>query len=96
MPIQVHIEVNGRPIETIHIGRDSGGTNPDDLNTYLVLKKPALEGTRLTSRAFDVEPSYREWTAEGKSFEHRYGDGIETCVRKAIEALEANDNKDNA
>jgi hypothetical protein len=89
MPIQVHIEVNGRPIESIHIGRKSGGTNPNDMNTYLVVKKNAFEGSRFSSRAFADVPSYSEWTEKGVSFTHRYGDGIETCVRKGLEALEA-------
>ena len=89
MPIQVHIEVNGRPIESIHIGRESGGTSAEDLNTYLVVKKDALEGSRFSSRAFAEVPSYSEWTEQGISFTHRYGDGIETCVRKGLEALEA-------
>lgn len=91
MPIQVHIEVNGRPVKSIHISRESGGTSADDVNTYRVIKKDALEGSRFSSRAFAEVPSYSEWTDRGVSFIHRYGDGIETCVRKGLEALEAHD-----
>lgn len=87
MPIQVHIEVNGRPIESIHIGRETGGTDPDDLNTYLVIKRDALNGSKFSSRAYANPPAYNEWTDEGIRFEHRYGDGITVCVEKALKAL---------
>lgn len=74
MPVHVDIRINDRLINQIHIGRVSGGTDVDDINTYL-----AVEGDRPV-----VLP---EWHKRGVSFEHRYGDGAEVCVRKAIEAL---------
>ena len=90
MPIEVYIEVNGRPIESIHIGRESGGTGVDSVNTYRVLRLPALDGTRERSRSYAPGPAYREWL-KGVTFEHTYGDGIEICVEKGLAALNAVD-----
>lgn len=74
MPIHVDIRINDNLINTIHIGRASGGgTKPDDINSYYV-----VEGKR---------PEYIENWFEGAQFQHRYGDGAEICVKKAIEAL---------
>lgn len=89
MPIQVYIEVNGKPIKTVHIARDSGmGTNPDDVNTYLVVPRDALGGTSHTSQRYDLDmPRFSEWVNEGLPFQHRYGDGLEVCVEKALHAL---------
>jgi hypothetical protein len=93
MPIQVHIEINGNPIETIHIGRDSGLPVADSLNTYLVLKREALSGTSRTSRAYDPTlPSFKEWTEKGIPFTHLYGDGLTVCVEKALKALNNDEN----
>lgn len=74
MPIHVDIRINDRLINQIHIGRLEGGTNPDDINVYL-----AVEGEQPV-----VLP---EWHKRGAPFEHRYGDGAEICVKKAIEVL---------
>ena len=74
MPLSIDIAINGRPIETLHIGRAKGGTRPDDVNDYLVVRssKPVHE---------------LKWVEEGTPFTHRYGDGVEACVAKAIAAL---------
>lgn len=74
MPIRVNIDINGHPIEQLHIGRAQGGTSPDDVNTYL-----AVLGTRPTSA--------EDWQERGTEFTHRYGDMALICVQKAIEAL---------
>jgi len=73
MPIQVQIQVNYKTVQTINIGRLSGGTEPDDLNMYSAVVSPR-------------HPSINQWN-RGKKFVHRYGDGLETCVRKALERL---------
>jgi len=62
---------------TLHIGRVHGGTHADDWNTYAV-----VDGSEPQSNA--------EWLA-GAGFEHRYGDGAEVCVMKAIDAMRKND-----
>ncbi len=76
MPIHVDIRINERLLNTLHIGRLSGGTRPDAVNSYAV-----LEGSEPQSNA--------EWMA-GAKFEHRFGDGAEICVMKAIEAIRRN------
>ena len=73
MPLHVDIRINEKLINTIHIGRLEGDTNPASLNTYKI-----VQGDRPTT----VE----EWL-EGETFEHRYGDGAEVCVMKGLEAL---------
>lgn len=78
MPIHVDIKINDTMISQIHIARFLGGTYPNDINTYLVVR-----GERPTD--------YTDWVDGGKEFTHRYGDGAEVCVAKAIEALVVND-----
>jgi len=68
MPIHVPIYVNDKLIKTYHIGRVSGDTNPESINTYLIIEND-----------FPWE--------EGKMFNHRYGDSIETCISKGIHAM---------
>jgi hypothetical protein len=74
MPIHVDIRVNDTLINQIHIGRVRGGTDDNDINDYLVIDgdKP----TRL-----------EDWHIDGIPFTHRYGDGAEICVAKAIDAM---------
>ena len=76
MPIEVSIKVNEREVSVLQIARVSGGfdRNAGKTHTYSVLKQP--------------KPPQRdaEWDA-GAKFTHRYGDGVETCVRIALEAL---------
>lgn len=74
MPIHVSIRINDDLINTVHIGRLSGGINPDSINEYV-----AVSGER---------PLFKDdWIENGTQFEHRYGDGAEVCVRKGLEAL---------
>ena len=74
MPLHVNIRINDRSINTIHIGRVSGNTNPDSINRYL-----AVPGE---------QPLFTDdWVENGTAFEHRYGDGAEVCVLKALEVL---------
>jgi hypothetical protein len=74
MPIHVDIRINDKLINQIHIGRAKGGTNSDDINEYLVV---------------DGEQPLRleDWYIDGIPFTHRYGDGAEVCVARALEAL---------
>jgi len=76
MPIRISIDINGREIETLHIGRDRGGsTKPDSINNYFVVKS-------------DHYPTSDEWY-QGTTFTHRYGDGVEQCLANALAALKA-------
>ena len=75
MPIHVDIRINDTVINTIHIGRFSGeGTKADDVNVYL-----AVEGKKPTN--------LDDWVMGGKEFRHRYGDGAEVCLAKALTVL---------
>lgn len=74
MPIHVYIHVNEDIVNELHIGRVQGGTDPDDTNDYL-----AVDGTRPTR--------LEDWHIDGVPFKHRYGDGLEKCVQRGMEAL---------
>lgn len=74
MPIHVDIKINDTLVEQIHIGRVRGGTDPDDINDYLV-----IDGPKPTSM--------KDWVIDGIPFTHRYGDGAMVCVKRGIEAL---------
>jgi hypothetical protein len=74
MPLHADIRINDRTIRTISIGRLKGGTRPDDLNTYVVVEvEPG------------VEPDW--WDDNHAKYIHRYGDGAEVCLLKALKAL---------
>ena len=78
MPLHVYVKLNRQGLDELHIARIEGGTDPDDINTYV-----AVQGE---------EPLfYDDWIERGIQYEHRYGDGALTCVRKGIEALEKRD-----
>lgn len=72
MPIEVRISINTHEIKTLHIGRIRGGTRPDDVNTYIA--------------QWGMYDSRLDWKDVGVQFTHRYGDPIEVCVAKALEA----------
>lgn len=74
MPIHVYININDKQINELHIARVKGGTDPDDINDYLV-----IEG--------DYPIRMEDWLIDGIPFTHRYGDGAEKCVQRAMEAL---------
>lgn len=74
MPIHVDIRINEQVINTIHIGRMSGGTKPNDLNTYVV-----VEGNR--------PETINDWYDTGEELVHRYGDGAEVLVMLALKKL---------
>lgn len=55
MPIHVPIYVNDKLIKTYHIGRLEGDTNPDSINTYLIVEDDQLwrVGKKFTHRYGD-------------------------------------------
>ena len=80
MPLHVTIKINRETLETLHIGRMEGTTEPDNINTYLVVA--------------GGEPlSFDNWKDYGVEYTHRYGDGALVCLRKALDALEADEYK---
>jgi hypothetical protein len=74
MPIHVDIRINETLIKQIHIGRIRGSAKKNSINTYL-----AYEGDR--------PETLEDWFDRGTEYEHRYGDGAEVCVAKALKAL---------
>jgi hypothetical protein len=73
-PIHIDVYVNERPVHTWHIGRIMGGTDPDNVNPYLIVKGPN-----------NGNPDWRSETRV--EFMHRYGDGIDTCIQRGICAI---------
>ncbi len=77
MPVRIRIDVNGQLQTTLWIGRIKGKAEPDWVNRYII-----DEGSET------LEP----WNYPGAKFEdcvqftHRYGDGLETCVQRGLEA----------
>lgn len=75
MPIHVTIKINDHLLHEVHIGRIAGDTNPNSKNVYVAV--------------IGEEPLRLEnWKERGVLFNHRYGDGADVCVRKALKALE--------
>jgi hypothetical protein len=73
MPLHVDIRINDTLINQIHIARIKGGTKANDVNEYVVVDGP--------------KPArYEDWLIDGVPFTHRYGDGAEVCVARALEA----------
>jgi hypothetical protein len=77
MPLHVHVYINEEAIESYHIGRIDGTTDPDSIGTYLVCKLGPLIS----------KPSLDDWDEFGFTFTHRYGDGATVCVAKALQQL---------
>lgn len=81
MPLRIRIDVNGQDARTVWVGRVLGDATPDSEGTYIVGYGSGKNG--------ELEP----WNAPGASmatldaFTHRYGDGMERCAERALEAL---------
>jgi hypothetical protein len=71
MPLHVEIRVNDRVLETIHIGRLESLYSNTQESTYAVWKDDEELGS------LDDVPL----------FKHRYDEGAEVCVMKALQAL---------
>jgi hypothetical protein len=74
MPLHVTIDINSSFLSAVHIGRVKGGTDSDSVNEYL-----AVRG--------EQPQTAEDWLTQGVLFTHRYGDGAEVCVMKALQAL---------
>jgi hypothetical protein len=76
MPVRIRIDVNGRDMQTLWIGRMEGNEEPDSINTYIIGHGTEhLEAWNVGSFYTCVE------------FTHRYGDGLERCVELGMAAL---------
>ena len=74
MTVQVEMRVNGYIIKTLHIGRIQGTEDKESVNTYIA-------GIRLPGE----QPDW--YASDVVEFQHRYGDGIEELVRKALNTI---------
>lgn len=74
MPIYVQVKVNDDLIHNLAIGRmTKSGSQPDSINEYAVVLKDGI-------------PTNDEWD-KGTRFLHRYGDGVDMCVQRALAAI---------
>lgn len=78
MPVQVEMRVNGYIINVLHIGRIEGTEDKSSVNRYLAaFRKPG------------EQPDW--YSPDMVELEHRYGDGIEELVRKALNTINENE-----
>lgn len=71
---QVEMRVGGSIITVLHIARTEGNPDKHSINKYV--------------GAFRRPGEQPDWYAEDMvEFEHRYGDGIQELVRKALNAI---------
>lgn len=82
MPLHVDITVNRELLHRIHIGRETGGTHPDDINTYRALETAAPD-----PRVRPVDETINWDDPAHVTFTHRYGDGATACIARALHAL---------
>ena len=74
MNTQVEMRVGGSIITVLHIARTEGNPDKHAINTYVA--------------AFRRPGEQPDWYADDMTeFTHRYGDGIEELVRKALNAI---------
>ena len=73
MPIHIDVRINERYVKSYHIGRAEGEALADSVNTYWI-----VEG--------DDKESFPLWEGD-YAFQHRYGDGLDVCIQKGLEAL---------
>lgn len=93
MPLKIDVKANNELIERVHIARmnESGGTSPDAVNKYSVIRgtkdlvlrdEPPFDQRRF---ADDVE--WVDWLGSDAEFTHRYGDGAIVLLMKALQTL---------
>ncbi|MFE5790622.1 hypothetical protein ACIGKR_12125 [Rhodococcus qingshengii] len=73
MALHFSLKINTETIGMFTAVRKSGGTDPDDMNTYEV----TVETRPLTAH-------HRQIAVQSFTLEHRYGDGAWALVRKAL------------
>lgn len=74
MAVQVEMRVNGHIIKTLHISRTEGTEDKHSINKYFAtIRLPGEQADWYADDVFEVE--------------HRYGDGIEELVRKALNTI---------
>lgn len=75
MPLKVVITANDDLVATVQIARIKGsGMSPDSVAQYSAV-------------VTEDETWMIDWDNDGALFEHRYGDGVTTCVERGLAAL---------
>lgn len=82
MPIQIYVEVNGRPVQSYNIARVEKTVDDDVPTQYAVLRS----GPNANHDASYRGPRYTDWN-DGIMVEHRRDDGVEVLIHKAMSAL---------
>lgn len=93
MPLRIDVKANNELLERLHIARmnESGGTNPDAVNSYSVIR-----GTKdlvlrdeppFDKREFPEDVAWADWLDADVEFTHRYGDGAIVLLMKALMKL---------
>lgn len=93
MPLKIDVKANNELVERLHIARmnESGGTNPDAVNAYSVIR-----GTKdlvlrdeppFDKREFPEDVAWADWLDADAEFTHRYGDGAIVLLMKALVKL---------
>jgi hypothetical protein len=93
MPLKIDVRINNELIERVHIARmnEAGGTAPDAVNDYSVIR-----GTKdlvlrdeppFNQREFADDLAWADWLEPDAEFSHRYGDGAIVCLMKALNKL---------
>lgn len=99
MPIRVTVEVEERRALTLHIARitDSIERKPGKENTYAVIVTDKMRADPLLDAKYrDETPHPGEWEKSPVRFQHTYGEGLETCVSKALLAYQEHENQRKA
>lgn len=84
MPLHVLVYTNNQISKTFHIGRREGEGFNNSVNAYEVV----------IDRSEDPESDV-DWDA-GTQFTHRYGDGRDICITRAIQAAAGQDDTAHA
>lgn len=93
MPLRIDVKANNELLERLHIARmnESGGTSPDAVNAYSVIR-----GTKdlvlrdeppFDKREFPEDVAWVDWLDADAEFTHRYGDGAIVLLMKALMKL---------
>lgn len=93
MPLKIDVKANNELIERVHIARmnEAGGTYPDAVNEYSVIRGAKNLVLRdeppFDQREFADDVAWVDWLTPDAEFTHRYGDGAIVLLMKALKTL---------
>ena len=82
MPIQIRFIENTHYVGSVHVARET--RNIDGPNKYAAVFVENEFPCNINYVAF---PKYEKWVNDSVHFVHTAGEGLETCVNKALQAL---------